>query len=230
MTQRCIIHTLLSGSQTIFLIRSLYIYSQSIVSTSNTAFWWVLHMQTEWVPDDPARTHDFGLRVQNLGNPIFMLGIWLWMHCTVLIDCTEPVAFVCADFDRYSHSPLFQASVDCIHHLHRNFGLDWEFLVEVFYLFFGTGFVIIPPTFFNSRTVRIKYSLISNCFDVNYRDHLLGIIVSTWIFSGYEAVFPHWYHWRVHSSPRPSLWLTPWFFLIAEILLKVFLINLFFKL
>ena len=68
-------HThLLSGSQTIFLSRSLYVYSQSIASTSNTAFWWVLHMQTEWVSDDPARTHHFGLRVQKLENLIFMLG------------------------------------------------------------------------------------------------------------------------------------------------------------
>ena len=31
-------------------------------------------MQTERVPDDPARTHHFHLRVQNLENLIFMLG------------------------------------------------------------------------------------------------------------------------------------------------------------
>ena len=73
-SQWCIINTFLSGSQTTFLIRSLYVYGQSVASTSNTAFWWVLHTQTEWVPDDPARTHHFGLRVQNLENPIFMLG------------------------------------------------------------------------------------------------------------------------------------------------------------
>ena len=71
-SQQCIIHTLLSGSETTFLIRSLYVYSQSIETTSNTAFWWVPHMQTEWVPDDPASTHHFGLRVQNLENLILM--------------------------------------------------------------------------------------------------------------------------------------------------------------
>ena len=71
--------------------------------------------------------------------------ICLWKHSTVLIDCTEPIAFVCAHFDWYSHS-LFQASVDCIHHLHRNFGRDQQFLVEVFHLF-------------NSCAVQIKYSL-----------------------------------------------------------------------
>ena len=54
--------------------------------------------------------------------------ICLWKHSTVLIDCTEPIAFVCTHFDRYSHS-LFQVSVDCIHHLHRNFGRDQQFLV-----------------------------------------------------------------------------------------------------
>ena len=32
--------------------------------------------------------------------------ICLWMHCTVLIVCTEPIAFVWAHFNRYSHSPF----------------------------------------------------------------------------------------------------------------------------
>ena len=45
--------------------------------------------------------------------------------------------------------------------------------------FFGTGFARIPPTFFNSRAVRIKYSLTSNCFDAYFRDHLLGISESS---------------------------------------------------
>ena len=97
--------------------------------------------------------------------------ICLRMHCTVLIGCTEPIPFVCAHFNRNSHSPSFQTSADCIHHLHRNFRLDWEFLVEVFYLFFGTGFARIPPTFFNSWAVWIKYSLISNCLDGYSSDH-----------------------------------------------------------
>ena len=57
------------------------------------------------------------------------------MYCTVLIDCAEPITFVCAHFERYSHSPSLQASVDYIHHLDRNFGLDRELLVEVLYLF-----------------------------------------------------------------------------------------------
>ena len=61
--------------------------------------------------------------------------ICLWMHCTVLIGCTEPITFVKALFNWYSHSPSFQASVNCIHHVHRNYGLDQKFLAEVFYLF-----------------------------------------------------------------------------------------------
>ena len=61
--------------------------------------------------------------------------ICLWIHSTVLIDCTGPISFVCAHFNWYSHSPSFQAFFDCIHHLHRNFGLGQEFLMEVFCLF-----------------------------------------------------------------------------------------------
>ena len=79
--------------------------------------------------------------------------VCLWMHCTVLIDCT-----VCAHFNQYSHSPSFQASVYCIHHLHRNFGLDQEFLVEVFYLFFGTGLARISPTFNSWAVLNIQVS------------------------------------------------------------------------
>ena len=109
--------------------------------------------------------------------------ICLWMCCTILVDCTEPIAFACVHFNWYSHSPSFQASVDCIHHLHRNFRIDREFLVEVFYLFLAQ----VLPEF--HQAVRIKYSLTSNCFDSYSHNHLLGISVSIWIFSGYKAVF-----------------------------------------
>ena len=67
-------HLLLLVLQTIFLIRSLYVKSQSIASTSNTIFWWALQTKTEWVIFEPARTHHLGLKAQNLENPIFTFG------------------------------------------------------------------------------------------------------------------------------------------------------------
>ena len=97
--------------------------------------------------------------------------ICLLMHCTVLIDYTESIAFVYAHFDRYSHSPSFQVSVDCIHHLHRNFGLDREFLVEVFYLFL----VQVLPEFHQP-------SLIHGQFEPNIHSHqiiLMRTLVTT---------------------------------------------------
>ena len=115
--------------------------------------------------------------------------ICLWMCCTVLIDCTKPVALACVHFNWYSHSPSFQASVDCIHYLHRNFRIDREFLVEVFYFFLAQVLPEFHQLSFNSGAVWIKYSLTSNCFDAYSHNHLLGISVSIWIFSGYEAVF-----------------------------------------
>ena len=57
--------------QTIFLIRSVYVKSQSIASTSNRIFWWALQTQTEWVILEPARTHHFSLKAQNFVDPIF---------------------------------------------------------------------------------------------------------------------------------------------------------------
>ena len=107
--------------------------------------------------------------------------ICLWMHCTVLIDCTEPIGFVCAHFNQYSHSPSF----DCIHHLRLYSSSSCGSALP----FLDAGFARIPPAFFNSQAVWIKYSLTSNSFDVYSRDHLSGISASIWIFSGYEGVF-----------------------------------------
>ena len=67
---RCMMHLLLSGLETIFLIRSLYVKSQSIASTSIIKLWWALQAQTEWVIFGPARTHHFVLKAQNFENPI----------------------------------------------------------------------------------------------------------------------------------------------------------------
>ena len=53
------------------LIRSLYVKSQFIASTSNTTFWWALQAQTKWVIFEPARTHHLSLKVQNFENLIF---------------------------------------------------------------------------------------------------------------------------------------------------------------
>ena len=47
------------------LIRSLYVKSQSIASTSSTTFLWALQKQTEWVIFGPARTHHLSLKAQN---------------------------------------------------------------------------------------------------------------------------------------------------------------------
>ena len=73
-THRCVMHLLLSVLQTIFLIRSLYVKSQSTASTSSTIFWGALQTQTEWVIFEPARTHHLGLKAHNFENPVFTFG------------------------------------------------------------------------------------------------------------------------------------------------------------
>ena len=73
-SHRCMMHLGLSLLQTIFLIRSLYVKSQSIASTTNKRFWWALQTQTEWVIFEPTRTHHLSLKAQNLENPIFTFG------------------------------------------------------------------------------------------------------------------------------------------------------------
>ena len=62
-------HLLLSVSQTIFLIRSLYIKAKSIAS-----IWWALQTQKELVIFELARTNHLGLKAQNFENAIFTFG------------------------------------------------------------------------------------------------------------------------------------------------------------
>ena len=71
---QCMIHLLLSGLWTIFLIRSLYVKSQSIASSSNRTFGWALQTKTGWDIFDLARTHHLGLKAHNFENPIFTFG------------------------------------------------------------------------------------------------------------------------------------------------------------
>ena len=56
------------------LIRSLYVKTQSISSTSNTTFWWAQQTQTGWVILEPARTHHLDLKAHNFENPITTFG------------------------------------------------------------------------------------------------------------------------------------------------------------
>ena len=56
------------------LIRSLYVKSHSIASTSSTTFWWALQTQTVWVIFEPARKHHLGFKAQNFENPILTFG------------------------------------------------------------------------------------------------------------------------------------------------------------
>ena len=86
-SHRCMMHLLPSVLQTIFLIRSLYVKSQSSASTSNATFWWALQTQTRWSVFEPARTHHLGLKKQrNLRTQYLHLGLFLWKQYIVLAN------------------------------------------------------------------------------------------------------------------------------------------------
>ena len=57
-----------------YLIRSLYLKSQSTASTGNTTFSWALQTQTEWIIFEPSRIHHLNLKAQNFQNRIFTFG------------------------------------------------------------------------------------------------------------------------------------------------------------
>ena len=129
-------HCYLGHRQLYWLTLCMYTPSQSHQPAILHSVECYIHKQNEFVMIQEGHTI-LVLECKTWKIRFLCWDICLWMHCTVLIVCTEPIAFVWAHFNRYSHSPSFQASVDGIHHFHRNFGVDREFLVEVFYLFLG---------------------------------------------------------------------------------------------
>ena len=83
-THRCVMHLLLSVLQTIFLIRSLYVKSQSTASTSNITFWWALQTQTsESFLCQPEHTI-WVSRHRTLRTQYLHLGVFLWKQYKIL--------------------------------------------------------------------------------------------------------------------------------------------------
>ena len=66
------------------LIKSLNVKSQSIASTSNTAFWWALQTQTEWVILSQPEHTIWISRHRTLRTEYLHLGVFLWKHYIIL--------------------------------------------------------------------------------------------------------------------------------------------------
>ena len=145
------INLLLSELQTIFWIRSLYVKSQSIASTSNTTFWWALQTQTEWVIFEPARTHHLGLKVQNFENPIFTFECFSLkaVYNSYKLQRLLPVAKFLFMYS-FTHTNIV--------FFFRHLPTEIVIFINVCYQmkcfsgdsfpFLGAGFANIPPTFF----------------------------------------------------------------------------------
>ena len=112
------------------LIMSLYVKNQSIVSTSNTIFWWALQTQTEWVIFELARTHHLGLKVRNFENPIFIFGSFslkaVYNSCKLQRFCKLQSFFYILLYSR-EHNYSFQAPIYWNFHHHKRLLLDEVF-------------------------------------------------------------------------------------------------------
>ena len=182
-------HLLLSVLQTIFLIKYLYVKSQSIASTSDTTFWWMLQMQRKWVIFEPARTHHLGFKVQNFKNPIFTFGFFSLK--TIFNSCKLQRLLQVAEF-LFRYSFTHTNIVFLYRHLptenviFMTFVTRWSVSVVIDFPFLEAGFSNIPPTFlisFEVQTRTLKYS------EHYTRDHLAVNKVRTWICPEYDAVF-----------------------------------------
>ena len=159
-SHRCMMHLLLSVLQTIFLIRSLYVKSQSIASTSNTTFWWALQTQTEWVIFEPARTHHLGLKAQSFENPIFTF----WKQYIILASYKTLQVGKFLLMYSFTHTNIVFLS--------RHLPTEIVILINVCYQM---------KCF--SGEVQTRYSKTSKYSQKYIRDHLSGTKVSIWICS-----------------------------------------------
>ena len=57
-------------------------------------FWWYAQTHTEWVADDPARTHHFGCNSQNSEKPMLVL-TYLDLKLVKNSFKFERIVFVC---------------------------------------------------------------------------------------------------------------------------------------
>ena len=128
------------------MIRSLYVKSPSIASTSSTIFWWALQTQTE---SQPKHTIWFS-RHRTLRTQYLHFGIILWKQHKILASykhfwklqsvclCTPLLTLTWSFF---SSTYLLKLSSS------KTFVTRLNVSVVIAFPFLGAGFVNISPTF-----------------------------------------------------------------------------------
>ena len=181
---RYMAHLLLSVLQTIFLIRSFYVKSQSIASTCSKTFWWALQTQTEWVTFEPVKIYHLGLKSQNFENPIFAFGCFslkaVYNYCK-LQRLLQVAKFL------FMYSFTHTDIVFLFRHLPTeivifiNVCYQMTCSVVIVFPFLGVVFANVPPTFLISCGVQTRYSKTLKYFEQYIRDHLSGTKVSIFL-------------------------------------------------
>ena len=174
------------------MIRSFYVKSQSITSSSNTTFWWVLQTQTEWVIFEPVRTHHLGLEAQNFEKPIFTFRCFslkaVYNSCNLQRLLQVAIFLVMYFFTHINIVLLFrQLRTEIVIFINVCYQMKC-FSGNSFSFFLGAGFANIPP-FLISCEVLTSYSKTLKYSEQYIRDHLSDTKVRIWIRSEYDAVF-----------------------------------------
>ena len=179
-------HLLLSVLQTIFLVTSLIVKSQSIGSTRNTTFWCAPEAQTKRVIFEPARTHHLGLKAQTFENWIF----------TFVCFCLK-AAYNSCKLQRLLQVAKFLIMYSWTHtnivFLFRHLPTETTIFKNVCFqmkcfsggslCFLGADFANIAPSFLISSEVQTRYSKTIKYSEYYIWDHLSGTKVRSWICS-----------------------------------------------
>ena len=154
------------------MIRSLYVKSPSVASTSSTTFWWALQTLTEWIEPAIFEHTIWVSRHRTLKTQSLHLSIFLWKQYKILASSkTFASCKVFIYVLLYSHVCLFKnLPTEII--ISKN--VWWSVSVVLTFPFLGAGFANISPTFLISCEVQTKYSKMLKYSEQYIQDHLSG--------------------------------------------------------
>ena len=88
---------------------------QNSVELITTSCFGEIYRHTEWIQDNPSKTHHIGCNSQNFENPMLVVTYLNLKFARVHLNLKELIVFVCGYCEKHSFSGIFEKN----HYLHR---------------------------------------------------------------------------------------------------------------
>ena len=159
------------------MIRSLYVKSPFLASTSSTSFWLTLHTQTEWVIFEQARTNYLVVKAQNFEYPIFTFGFFSFLSSIKFLQVTKTFAscsFCLCTLLLTLIKSFFSSTYLLKFSSSKTFATRCSVSLMIAFLFSGAGFANISPKFFyfmwsSNKVFKYIKIFMNSTFDTIYQ-------------------------------------------------------------